>query len=277
MSGSLTNFSEAGNARKPSPAVWADCPLSELNDLGTGYYFHEDFIAPPTGVLAAALDVSMISIGGHLALDADTDTVLAAKASEIGGYLDIETDADDNDAFALFTEPLGTITANSGKKFWFEARFEVGDITGDYGLFIGLVEEAGASRDVVANDCAALIGESYVGYRVFTADPDGLDLAQKLDAGTEVVILEDVTNANAIASGDRASLVNDTEVKVGMRFDGRETLHFYVNGVKVATDTVDSTYDQTKNLCFVAGAKTGAAAAESFAFDWVRVAVEDVQ
>jgi hypothetical protein len=274
---SVTSFSQPGDSANPSPSIWGDCPNTLLNDLALGHFIHEDFRGPPTGTLAAALDVSMISIGGNIALSADTDTVLSAKASEVGGYLDIETDADDNDAAALFTEPLGTITRNSGKKFWFEARFEIGDITGDYGFFCGIVEEAGANLDVIADDAAALVGQSYICARVFTADPDGLDIAYKLDAGTEVVVLEDATNSAAITTGGGtvASLANDTEVKFGIRFDGRETLHFYIDGHKVATQDVDTTIDQTKNYCACVSLKTGAAAAESFATDWIRVAVQD--
>lgn len=275
MGGSVTTFSQAGDNANPSPSIWADCPNTILNDLGLGHFIHQDFRGCPTGTLAAALDVSMITFGGDLALSADTDTVLTQKAGEVGGYLDIETDADDNDAAALFTEPLGTITRNSGKKLWFEARFEIGDITGDYGFFVGLVEEAGASLDVVANNAGALIGESLVGARILTADPDGLDIVYKLDAGSEVVVLEDATNSTALAAADRASVADDTEIKFGMRFDGRETLRFYINGVQVATQDVDSTFEQSKNFCAIIGMKTGTTAAESFAVDWIRVGVQD--
>lgn len=275
MSGSITTFSQAGDNANPSPSIWADCPNTLLNDKSLGHFMHEDFLATPlinTTITAALLARIMI---GQMSISGDADTVVTAKASEVGGYVDLETDGDDNDAVALFTEPFGTITKNSGKKFWFEARFEIGDVAGDYGLFVGVAEEAAASLDVVADDAGALIGESYIGARVLTADPDGLDIAYKKDAGTEVVVLEDATNATAIPTADRASLVNDTEVKFGFRFDGRETLYFYINGVQVATQAVDTTIDQSKNYCAVIGLKTGAAAAESIAIDWVRIAAQD--
>ena len=271
MAGSIVGFSQASDGNKPSAVIWADCPNSLLNDKSLGYYYFQDFLG---GAVSAATLASLNIVPG-MSFDGDTDTVTAYKASELGGYLDTETDADDNDAFAFHTEPLGTITRNSGKKLWFEARFELGDVTMDGACFLGLVEEAGASRDVIADDCAALIGESYIGFRVFTNNPDALDIAYKKDGGTEVEVLADATNATAIASGDRANLVNDTEVKIGIRFDGRDTLRFFINGIQVATQDVDTTIDQSKNYVAIFALKTGTGAAESIALDWLRVAVQD--
>lgn len=268
---SVANFSQVGATNRPSPSIWADCPKTLLTDLGLGYYIHTEF----TGGAVAAATLPSLSIVPGWSFDGDTDTVTAYKASEVGGYLDIETDGDDNDAAAFHTEPLGTITKNSGKKFWYEARFEVGDIAMDGGVFLGLVEEAGASRDVVADNAGALVGESLVGFQILADNPDAVDAVYKKDAGTVVEVLADVTNATAIASDDRASLVNNTEVKLGLRFDGRDKIRWYVNGIQVGAQTVDSTVDQTKNYCAIFAIKTGAAAAESFAFDWVRVAVQD--
>jgi hypothetical protein len=242
-----------------------------LNDKGLGYFMHQEFL----GGAVTATTTAAVSIVPGMSFDGDTATVTAYKAGEVGGYLDIETDGDDNDAAAFHTEPLGTITKDSGKKVWFETRFELGDVAMDGAVFFGLVEEAGASRDVIADDCAALIGESLVGFQVLTGDPDAVDIVYKKDAGTAVEVASDVTNSTALASADRASLVNDTEVKLGFRFDGRKTLYFYVNGVEVATQEVDSTVDQSKNYCAIMAIKTGAAAAESMAVDFFRVAVQD--
>lgn len=272
MGGSTTNFSQAGESNRPSPSIWADCPNTLLNDLGLGYFYHNDFLGGP--VTATVTAASAIIPG--MSILADAATVASYVAGRVGGFLDIETDGDDNDAFTAHTEPLGTITRNSGKKFWFEARVELGDVAMDGGFFVGLVEEAGATLELVADDAAALIGESYVGFRVLADDPDAVDAVYKKDAGTEVEVLADVTNATAIATADRASLVNDTAVKLGIKFDGRTTLSFYVNGIKVASQDVDSTIDQTKNYAAAVSIKTGAAAAESFAMDFFRVAHQDI-
>lgn len=276
---SVANFSQIGDADKPSPSIWADCPKTLLNDLGLGYFFHEDFLAFPTGTLAAALDVSMVSFGGNLMLDADLSTVLSAKAAETGGYLDIQTDVTDNDAAALFTQQLGTITANSGKKFWAEARLEVGAIA-DQGVFFGIAEEDATdgttttARDVLSDNVAnnSVVAESLAGFIVDAGDTNAVDLILKKDAGTAEALATDVTNSAQITAGGgtAAALAANTEVKLGMRFDGRETMHFYVDGHKVATDTVDTNWDQTKTYGVVLNIKTGTAAAQSIAVDWIR-------
>jgi hypothetical protein len=265
---SQVNASQKGDSNQPSPSIWSDCPKGLLNDLGLGYFAHEDFLA---GAVSATTTGIQTIGGGKLTFVGDTDTVTAQKAAEEGGYLDIETDGDDNDGFALITEPLGKIVRNSGNKFWFEVRLELGAVA-DQGLFLGLVEEAGATQDVLSDNIASngVIGESLVGFLVDNGDTNAADAVYKKDAGTIVNVLNDVTNATAIPLADRASLVADTEVKLGLRFDGRDKLHFYANGVKVASQEVDSTFDQAKAYCVIVAGKTGTAAAVSFAFDWIR-------
>jgi len=266
---SQVGFAQIGENQQPSPSIWADCPNTLLNDKGLGYFAHEDFLG--AAVSAAMLPTITVG-GGKFSFDGDTDTVFSLKASEQGGYLDVETDGDDNDAAAIFTEPLGPITRNSGKKFWFEARVELGGVAEDQGFFVGLVEEAGASRDVLADDVGTdgVIGESLIGFLVDNEDDNAFKVVYRKDAGTVVTLVADATNSTAIPLASRASLLADTEVKVGLRFDGRTKLYFYVNGYEVAAQDVDSTLDQSKNYCAILAIKTGAAAAESFAADWVR-------
>jgi len=47
---SIVGYDNAGEANQPSPIIWKDCPLSNLNDNGTGYFAHEDFLGPPTAI-----------------------------------------------------------------------------------------------------------------------------------------------------------------------------------------------------------------------------------
>jgi len=273
---SVVDFSQIGDTQ-PSPSIWADCPKTLLNDLGMGYFNHEDFIGGPevTTTITSAL-LARVYAGKGLTIDGDDDTELSHKAAEIGGYLKVTLDGDDNDAAALFSEPLGAITKNSGKKIWLEARVELDDVAGDRGFFLGFVEEAGASRDVLADDVGTdgLIGKSAVGFLVDNEDDNAVKIVYRKDAGTVVTLNADATNATAIPLASRASLLADTEVKLGLRFDGRDKLHFYVNGYKVATFTLDTTFDQTKTMCAIVGAKTGAATVETFSLDWIRYAYQ---
>ena len=259
----IVNYSQAGAASQPSPSIWKDCPHDLLNEAGTGYYLHEDFLATPlvnTTITAALL--SRLQVAG-LAIDGDDDTVLTQKSGEQGGYLDIETDGDDNDAAAVFTEPFAEVVLNSGNKVWFEARLEIGAVA-DQGLFIGLTEKAGLSRDVVADNGTALIGESLIGFQIVSSATSTVDAVTKLDAGT-VIKMDDAVH----------TIVADTEVKLGLKFDGGNKIQIFVNGVKVSTYTITaSTFPDNVKMGVIACLKTGTAAAQSMAIDWVRVAYQ---
>lgn len=267
----LISYDDAGAADQLSPVIWNDCPKEQLNDGGLGFYKDVQFLGAPTGTLAAALDITMVTFGdGGLKLDADTDTVLAQVADVRGGALSIETDADDNDAAALFSQPFGRIVRNSGQKLWFEAIVAAGDVDADLGIFVGLAEADAVdgttttARDVLSDGVAsnAVVAESVNGYILDNGDDNAFDIINKKDAGTAANLLTDVTNATAIDSDDRASLTDGTFFKLGIKFDGRESLKYYVNGVLVATDDVDSTIDQAHDFCVVIGIKTGTTAAE---------------
>jgi len=275
-------FSQAGEANKPSPSIWGDCPNTLLNDQGKGYFRHIDFLGAGSGTLAAVLDVTTISFGDGLSIIADSDTVdgvVSLKTGEIGGWLDLQTGATDNDAIGLQSEPFCKLVRNSGKKVWVEAYLEVGAIVTEQGFFFGLTEEVNQSVDVIANNVASLIStDSFLGVEILPADPNGLNFVKQKDGGTKATILADATASTAItaAGGTAASVVGDTPVKVGFRFDGRQTVTFYVNGYKVKSEDLDSTYDQAHNLCLVTALKTGAnTVAVSFAADWIRYGYQE--
>jgi hypothetical protein len=250
-----------------SPSIWADCPKSQLNDEGQGYFFFEQFLG---GVADTVASGEQRPSYGPLHLDCDDDTVVSFL-DDLGGRIDIETDGDDNDAWALFTSPFAKIVKNSGHKVWFEARVELGDIAMDGGLFVGLAEYAALSRDAVADDAGDVDEESMFGFQVMTDDPDAIDAIYRLDDGTTAELLSGIsTSSNYTAAGGTSSaLVADTPVKVGMRFDGRDRLEVFFNGYKVYTYEISSTlFPVGVAMGFVICLKTGADAAESGAVDW---------
>lgn len=264
-------YGNAGHLTLPSPIIWSRCPASELNDGCGGVYLFDTFLSAVADTIASGEQRPTF---GPFSLDCDDDTVTSLKASEVAGYLDIETDGDDNDGFALFTEPFCYMRKNSDRQVWLEGRIEIGDADGDQGFFFGLGEEACQTRDVIADNCAALIGETLIGFRILTGE-NAIDFVAKKDGGSETVILSDVTNQDVIdtvlGSGSKGALADDTEYKLGLWYDGKKTVRIYVQGVEVARWVLDSDYyDPTKALCVVAGLKTGTGAAESLAIDWVR-------
>jgi len=270
----LINYEQPGKAAQPSPSIWADCKGFRLVENGEGCFVHEEFLGGVADTVAAN---EYRMIGASFSMDADDDTVLSFKASEVGGYQDIETHSDADDAWAIFTEPFCRLIPNSGKKFWLEGRLEVGVADADQGFFFGLGEEACQSRDVVADDELNLITETLMGFRIFTGE-EAIDLVVQKDDGDESVLASDVTNLavldSVLGSGSKAALADNTEVKLGVRFDGETTVEFFVNGVCIVAWPLDSDYyDEDKYLCFVATLKAGAAA-QSAAFDWIRYSAE---
>lgn len=266
---------DIGPAKHASPSIWHRFPLMRMNELGLGYYFHEEFLAGPSETWATGEPRPKY---GEFGLDCDDDTVTSFLA-DLGGVLDIETDADDNDAYALFNRPWCKTVLKSRIPWAFEVLFELGDITMDGGMFIGLMENAGLSLDAVADDAAALVGESLIGFQILTADPDAIAAVYQLDAGTTVILLADATNSAAITAGGGtiSSLVNDTGVKVGMTFDGKDILAVFINGHKVLEHTIDSSlFPVGVDMGLIAlSLKTGTTAAESANAAWARGAYQE--
>lgn len=271
----------AFSSTRLSQSIWANCDRQDMERNGSGIFFFDDFLG---GV--AATTAGGIPIGKHFSILCEGDTVISYKASELGGYLDIETDGDDNDSAIIFTEPFCKLVPKSGNRVWLEARLEVGDADADQGVLFGLAEEAAQTFDIIDNDCAGPMDETMLVYIVTKTNAD-LSLAdakihliaQKDTAAAGKAIAEDVTNLDIIdtvvGSGSKATLADNTEVKLGMYFDGETTVHFFANGVEIATDELDTTYyDATKALCCVASIKTGAAATPSIAIDWIAGAYE---
>ncbi len=240
-----------------------------------------ELIVTPTNAAIEAAFVNLFANQGYsmsnFEMDFDPNAILAATTGKVGGFLDVQVPAVDNDAFALFLRPFAEIRLNSGKKVWFEARIEIG-AAADQGLFVGLAEEAALSRDVVADDCASLITESLIGFQILNTDTDGIDAVYRLDDGTVVEEVAIANNNAAItdAGGTIAAMAADTPRKVGMRFDGREKIEWFMDGVRVgSTLLIRSTFPDNVDLGFILGFKVGTAAARSFGVDWVRVAYQE--
>lgn len=276
MSLGAIGFSQIGDAGQPSPSIWGDCPNTLLTDKGLGYFAHEEFLGNIE--IASFADASVFGSG---LLDVDADTgVLAPLTGKTGGYAKFSTGATDNDAIALFSAPLGKMVRNSGNKMWVEGSFQFAAL-GDEALFLGFTTEANATRDVIADNpsntvVAALTAATVVGFVTVQAASAiaTVDAKYAKSTGTPVVVLANVTNATAIPLASRASLAATTDLKLGLRFDGRKTLTFYVNGYKVASQEVDSTFDQATNLVAVLTVKSGSASAKAVSVDWFRYAFQ---
>jgi hypothetical protein len=63
-------------------------------------------------------------------------------------------------------------------------------------------------------------------------------------------------------------------IRFGLRFDGRTTLRWYVNGVQVVSQEVDSTVDQSKEYGAILALKTGAASGRTVRYRLIRAAAQ---
>lgn len=253
---SLVNMSQAGAAAQPSPSIWKDCPLHRLTLEGTGYFIHEEF-------LGMALDgTDKTGFGGNLSLLTTGTTVLTRKAGKLGGYLNMATGGSDNDAAVLISGQMASIVLNSGNKVWFEVRMQAG--VADKGIFLGLIEEAGQTEGAVADNGVTLIGESLIGFQVSSGATSTIDAVMKLDAGTVVKM--------KAAAG---TLVADTEIKLGFKFDGKKHIEIYVDGAKVSSYEISSaTFPVGVKMGLVLAVKTGTATTNDLVLDWVRAAYQ---
>lgn len=249
-------YSRAGNGPQPSPAIWKDCPGEELNQTGDGYFIREDFLGLGD---AAAADKSCIG-EGKLHMRTTGTTVLTQKAGKCGGFLNVATGTSDNDAAVIFSGQFCKIVLDSGNKVWFEARLQ--GAVEDKGLFVGLIEEAGMTEDVVAANGTSLITESLIGFQVLSSATSTIDAVMKLDAGTVVKM--------QAAAG---TLVASTEIRLGFKFDGKRSIEIYVNGALVSKyPIVSATFPVNVLMGIALAVKTGTAASSDLVLDFVQAA-----
>ncbi len=272
---SQVNISQIGVADRPSPSVWKNCPKTLLNDLGLGNFFHSEFLAVAPNTTAEDL------VYDGLVLVGDTPVVVAANVTPVDifhGRMDIETDGDDNDAWALFVQTMASFNINSAQRVWLEARVNLG-AAADQGMFFGFAEEDGLDVDIVVDGGATVGGESMVGFSVLSGDTGAVNAVYGLDAGTTVTVLADASRSAVITAGGGTVAdfpVADTYMKFGMYFDGRTTLRYFVDGHNVASVELDSSiFPNNVDMGPIWCLKTGTGAAVSGNIDWFRAAFQE--
>lgn len=269
MAQGIAQLSSAGALDQPSPSVWGDCPTTELPGQGLGQFFNQDFLGDYPTEPGFAVDA-----------DAGTTYTVAASAT-YGPHVEAVLNSNtDNNAVALRSAALGRLVRSSNQRLWAEIRVAVGAL-GDSAFAFGLTPTANATRDVIADNPsnsaqAALTSATFIGFVSVQASSAlaKLNVVNRKLTGTEVSVATDVTNSTAIPSTSRSNLVANTFVKLGIRYDGQKTLHFYVNGIRVARYEVDSTVDQASHLAIVYGQKTGAATQIINYIDFIRGAFQ---
>ena len=273
-------------ARGPSPKIWSDCPVMQLQaDPAKGFYLWDDFKNSVVSKETAS-STDFTSSVGRVESDIEwyafvetTKLVDLALQDDDDGVIMLDNDGSDQDVNAIIT---GFNAANyfhmplkgERKKFWFEARFKLSTITdADLGVFVGFNEKGEAANALggFAGDAAALdTGNDYLGFAVLEGDGDDLTVVHfEAGAGT------------AQSSTGAITLVANTYVRVGFRLDvSEDKIRVYKDGVdlgdSVAIDITSSNFPSNTDLSILISTvgATGAANGDNLKLDWVRFAQE---
>ena len=236
------NSTTANTSRRPSPAIWTDCPWEEINDprsIMDGITFFDDFVdGLEVGFATGALQTTSGALGRYKAYSATAgvwgpnNMPSSTTASIFGGVISGLCDTD-GDAMAIGTYScpfLLTTTQNS--KLWFEARIATTSILTNMGqLFVRLGENqvlgvTGFTASVpLANADTNATTLAMLG---FQRQEDGLGVLNTVYADHA----SPFTNVQASAN---TTLAANTWIKLGMKVDMANSdrcVRFFVDNVE---------------------------------------------
>lgn len=235
--------------RKPSNAIWRDCPQQAIkNGEKDGVYFEDDFTGfPELQFVPTNTSVQTTSggLGPYKVYCATAGTWIqdnmphSTTAATAGGIISGLCDTD-NDSMALGTSagPFLFTTTQSGK-IWFEARIATTSILTNMGqIFCGFCESingvlgsqsAYSSTIPLGNADTANTTLSMLGFR---RAEDGLSVLDVITADHSATEVLQVTAAST------GVLAANTWIKLGIKIDFSQTAYFatfYINGVDCGT------------------------------------------
>ncbi len=202
-----------------------------LPDMTKAHVYWEDF----DYYLATDWMVVEVGVATQILTDADN------------GILLITTAALDNDS--SFQQKVGeSFLFETGKKLWFEARFQTSDAT-ESDIVMGLQITDTTPLDVTDG--------------VFFIKPD--------DAATVDFVVEKdnvATTTSAVAT-----LANATNIRLGFFYDGVNKIKIFVDGVQVGSSvTTNLPDDEVLTLSF--GIQNGIAGVKTMSIDYILAAKE---
>lgn len=251
--------------RGPSPALWNGWNGEPVrNNLKNGFELFEDFVR------GSATANNHLMVGDTSPPAARiTGTTLA----NFGGIYRMTTGATDNDE--AYVGVGGSVTDCSvlvlaGVDIWFEARVRFNQVA-DQGAFVGFMDPAAVAANMLVDNTGAVVDNEYVGFRILTADPTGLDAEYKTGSATAVVHKE------AAAGVAGQTITAGTWVKLGLRLDSRNgRMYWHVNGKRIDTDGVALTatgFPDALPMVPAFGLKTGEAVTKTADIDWYKLGV----
>ncbi len=257
-------------ARMPSPKIWADCPVLQiLADPAKGIHIFDDFHT------LSCQDTSATS-GSFWYLFKDSSAA-AALTSSADGILDMDLGATQHDQITIVSGDLTAglakmPTKGERKRFWFEARIQMGVVAGvdAQSAFIGFSQIGGAANDKVILDVAALEDVDYFGFYADESDADDLTIVYNRNTATA---------GSPVSDTGEIALVVDTWYRIGFRLDvDTDKIHVYVDGVDQGADAeIDissANFPYGLSLALTLSVKAGNGTPDNMLVDWVRFAQE---
>jgi len=257
---SVVRLETAGQAENLSPAIWADYPsVKAIMDPSQVIDIFDDFVDP----VVADTSVPNWEFTGT---NGDVDN----SADEPNGVILLEGSGADNDSATIMKNDLYLLARSSGKRFWFEARVKLAaaGTADDFAAFVGLAESVAGTAELIADDGATIIDEDHIGFKAITNATTIGDWDATVNIGGSANFPVDI-------EADTAETTTSW-VKLGMKFDGKKTVTFFVDGVKTTSYDVTNldSYTMLHELTVVIGVKDCEAAQLGLYVDWVRFACE---
>lgn len=182
--------------------------------------------------------------------EAGAGSATEALTDADGGVLLVTNDAADNDA-DFFQKVGESFLMAAGKQAWFKARFKVSDATqSDFVMGLQITD----TSPLDATD------------GIYFMKDDG-------DANLDFYVRKDATTGSNSASAI-ATVVSDTYLSVAWYYDGRGSVHYYVDDVHKGTLSASSTYLPDTELTVSFGIQNGEAVAKTMSVDYIFAAKE---
>jgi hypothetical protein len=249
------DYNQDGTGAGPSRGLWGDLDESAPDKYAVTM---DDF-------LTFIDQVSTEDHGGYRTY-LDTNVTCVQVKTAQGGVIMLDTIDADNEEGAITlgdSNILGSIvtTAGSNKKVWFETRVKFSDITAQSG-YVGLADADSPANSLIPDAGTGVASKNVVGFSVLEAAPSVLRAIYDTAAG--------VTTLNATAG----TLVADTYVKLGIRYDGTN-VKYYVDGAVVGTVLASATnFPDGVYLAPLWALKSHEADDKNLSIDWWKFAIE---
>lgn len=237
-----------------SPAIWSDAPLLQM------------MLDPTLGIMAKDFFTAVQATGFPYELSGDNGTFAAVASAPGTALLNAPSSGDNNEAHIAYNNDVGgLITCNATKKWWFEARLKLSQITVAGGVIVGLLEQGASAGDILADNSMVL-----------TATLDFLGF-QIVEATNPTTMVWRTINqlASRTAINEAAAVASTSYVKLGMKSVPNSagtlaTVTFYVNGVALPDTVTTAGTNFPLNVTLIPhfGVKTGDTTAFGVTLNW---------